>query len=161
MSQSARDDLGDAFRWALEATLDPALAAADWLAHEIDADHQTAVGLLTDPSISLEKLAAAKAAYKTMRIVGETAADRRLGAKLYAAAIAAALAHHQQRISRQSDAAVRRAVEALVDDATVAQPLRTVAGAALCALNRMNPEATPLPPGEDRLVPPPPGGPAR
>jgi hypothetical protein len=126
--------LGDALRWALDASSDPSMASADWLAMDIDHDRPSAVRLLTDPHVSLEDLERAKHAYKTMRVVGETTADRRLGARLYAASIAAALAFHGTRISGQSDAALRRAFTALAEDPTMQQPLRDVAARAIESL---------------------------
>ena len=84
----------------------------------------------------MKKINAAKDAFKTMRIVGETKADRSIGARLYAAAIAAGLVHHDQRISRQSDAALRRAFTGLNDDADMPQPLRNLAASALVRLPR-------------------------
>jgi hypothetical protein len=134
MSMATRDRLSDALRSAVEASIDPAMAAADWLARDIDPGRTSAVDLLTDPNISLEMLKKAKDVYKTMRILGETAADRRLAARLYAASIGAALAHHRQRISRQSDAALQRGLRSLHEDAEVPDPLRQLAGTALCVL---------------------------
>ncbi len=102
MSSVQRERISDAFRSAVEASLDPAMAAANWLARDIDPSRTTVVELLVDPAVPIEQLRKAKDAFKTMRIVGETAADRHLAAQLYAAAIGAALVHHNRRISRQS-----------------------------------------------------------
>jgi len=123
-----------ALRWAIDHRCDPALAAADWLAADIDGSAGSAEALLTRPSISLIKLRQAKSAFKTMRIVGETSADRRLGARLYAAAIAGGLVWHGRRISRQSDAALERAFIGLLDDASMPRTLRDLAGKALCVM---------------------------
>ena len=132
-----KTQLSDALRWALEAEADPAMASADWLAMDIDASQPSAVALLTDPSVSLSQLREAKAVYKTMRIVGETSADRRLGARLYAASIAAGLVRHGQRISRQSEAALQRAFRGLMNDEAMPATLRDIAGKALCLLEEM------------------------
>ena len=126
--------LDDALRWALDQSSDPAMASADWLAMDIDELHVSATSLLTDPGVTLLQLRKAKSAYKTMRIVGETSSDRRLGARLYAASIAAGLVWHGKRISRQSDEATRRAFTGLLDDESMSQALRTLAGKALCVL---------------------------
>jgi hypothetical protein len=126
--------LGEALRWALDASADPAMASADWLALDIDRSAASAVALLTDPHVPLAHLQRAKDVFKTMRIVGESASDRRVGARLYAAAIAAGLVRHGHRISRQSDAALERAFQALTDDVGLPQPLRQLGGAGLCAL---------------------------
>ena len=123
--------LGDTLRWTLESVHDPAMAAADWLARDIDPTREGAVNLLTDPSTALASLVQAKDAFKTMRIVGETPADRAIGGRLYAATIAAALLHHGQRISRQSDEALRRGLRQLGDDDDAHPDLRRLAQAAM------------------------------
>jgi hypothetical protein len=121
----------NALRWALDATSDPSMAAADWLALDIDADCGSASGLLSNPRVTLLQLRKAKSAYKTMRIVGETSSDRRLAARLYAASIAAAIVWHERRISGQSDSALRRAFGALLDDEGMDDALRDLAARAL------------------------------
>ena len=126
--------LGDALRWAIDSSMDPAMASADWLAMDISGARDSAVALLTDSSVTIAQLRKAKNAYKTMRIVGETSADRRLGARLYAAAIAAGLVLHGHRISEQSDAALGRAFQSLLDDVDMVQGLRDLAGQALCLI---------------------------
>jgi hypothetical protein len=135
MSTAMRDRLSDVLRSAIESAVDPSMAAADWLARDIDPDRASAIGLLTDPDVPLDAIKKAKDVYKTMRILGETSADRRLAARLYAAAIAAALVHHRCRISRQSDTALKRGLRSLHEGVDVPDPLRQLAGAALCALN--------------------------
>jgi hypothetical protein len=137
MNEKSRTQLSDALRWALDSAADPSMASADWLAMDIDPTRRSAVALLTDAGVSLSQLRKAKSVYKTMRIVGETAADRRLGAQLYAAAIAAALVRHGRRISRQSDAALRRAFRSVMDDETAPDVLREMAGKALFVLEEM------------------------
>jgi hypothetical protein len=134
MSMATRKRLSDALRSAVESTVDPAMAAADWLARDIEPDCASAVDLLSDTTVSLETLKKAKDVYKTMRILGETPADRRLAARLYAASIGAALVVHRTRISRQSDAALKRGLQSLQDDAEAPDSLRKVAGMALCVL---------------------------
>ena len=84
--------------------------------------------------VRLDALRRAKDAFKTMRIVGETARDRSTGARLYAAALAVALVRYRTRISRQSYAAMRRAFQGLLDDAEMPGPLRDLAGDALRVL---------------------------
>jgi hypothetical protein len=125
-----------ALRWALEASLDPAMATADWLAQDIDPRAAGAVALLTSQHTPLEHLRKAKSSFKTMRLVGETRADRRLGARLYLAAIAAARVHHGAAISRQSEKALARALESLLEDQHAPQPLRSLAGMALSAMRQ-------------------------
>lgn len=127
--------VADALRWALESSTDPAMAAADWLARDIDPSCDGALDLISNPVTPLEHLVKAKAAFKTMRVVGETRADRRVGARMYLAAIAAALVRHQTRISRQSDEALRRALRSLNDERSAPEVLRSLAGMALCVIN--------------------------
>ena len=134
MKPKRPENMGRPLRWALEASMDPAMAAADWLAREIEPACMTAVELLTARDVAIAKLDQAKEAFKTMRVVGETSDDRRIGARLYAASIAAGLVYHNRRISRQSDAAVGRALRALAEDAGMPEPLRTLAGTAYCRL---------------------------
>ena len=134
MINANHQQLREIVRWAVDVSNDPAVAVADWLARDIDPERESAVALLTDPDVTLATLRKAKTAFKTMRIVGETAADRRLAARLYLGSIAAALVRHGQRISRQSDAALQRALVSLLDDPLMAGPLRDLAGSALSAL---------------------------
>ncbi len=135
MSSVQQERISDAFRSASEASLDPAMAAANWLARDIDPSRTSVVELLIDPTAPIEQLRKAKDAFKTMRIVGETAADRHLAAQLYAGTIGAALVYHNRRISRQSTRAMRRGLTWLQEDMDIPEPLRTLAGTALCALN--------------------------
>jgi hypothetical protein len=134
-----QDHLGEALRSALEVSVNPAMASADWLARDIDPDRPSAVALLTDRKVPLDDIQKAKSTYKTMRIVGETGADRRVGARLYAAAIAAGLVYHGRRISRQSDRALRRGLQSLLEDGLMPEGLRTLAGQALGMLNGRKP----------------------
>ncbi len=137
MNSDNTRQLGETLRWALDMSADPAMASADWLAADIDPTQSSAANLLTDSSITLAQLRKAKSAFKTMRIVGETAADRRVGARLYAASIAAGLVWHGRRISRQSESALRRAFKSLLDDERMPTDLRDMAGKALCVLEEM------------------------
>ena len=134
MSMLTRQQLSDVLRSAREVSADPAMAAADWLAHDIDPQRSSAVELLTDADVSIENLRKAKDVYKTMRILGESSNDRRVAARLYAAAIGAGLVHYSERISRQSDAALTRALEALQADMDMPESLRHLAEAALIRL---------------------------
>lgn len=134
MSTENREKLGEALRWALELTGDPALAAADWLARDIDPTKATALELLSDSNISLETLKKAKDAYKTMRIVGEHAVDRRLGVRMYLATIAAGIVHHNCRISSQSDGALLKALLEFTRDESMPEKLREMADMAYLSL---------------------------
>ena len=137
MSMVTRQQLGDVLRTAREVSVDPAMAAANWLARDIDPQRGTAVELLTDPNVSIKNLRKAKDVYKTMRILGESSNDRRVAARLYAATIGAGLIHHGKRISRQSDAALTRGLEALQADMDIPGPLRQLAGSGLARLGSL------------------------
>ena len=135
MSMLTREQLSNVLRSAKEISANPAMAAADWLAHDIDAQCTTVVQLLTDPKVSVANLRKAKDVYKTMRILGETSTDRHVAARLYAATIGAGLVHHGERISRQSDSALTRGLEALQNDMDMPPPLRRLAEAGLIMLD--------------------------
>jgi hypothetical protein len=138
MMRSRESQIGEALRWALNTATHPSITAADWLARDIDPAYPSAIAMLTDPDVPLVALRSAKDAFKTMRIVGETSSDRRLGAQLYAAAIAAGLVRHGARISGQSDAALRRAFDRINEDMDCDDKLRTLAGLAICTLDMMS-----------------------
>lgn len=125
------NEIRHALGWAIENVADAAIAASDWLAKDICPECDSAITMITSPQTTLRQLEQAKDAYKTMRVLGETAADRRMGGRLYLAAIAAGIVVHQKRISRQSDRALRRALADMVSDDSVAQPLRLLAKDAL------------------------------
>jgi hypothetical protein len=112
------------------------MASADWLAADIDPDGRGAIDLVTDKHVPLDVLQRAKSAFKTMRIVGETTADRRLGARLYLAAIASGFVHHRRRISSQSIEAIMRNLRTMVDDAEAPPSLRALAGQAICVIQQ-------------------------
>jgi len=132
---SGETRMSEALRWAIEAEENPALAAADWLTRDISPRYQTAYDLLSDPDVSISDLVAAKNAYKTMRIVGETVLDRQLAARLYAAAIAAALVRFNQRISTQSPVTIKRALVLLENDPEVPEAVRNIAALAIHMLD--------------------------
>lgn len=134
------DRIRVALRWALEASADASAAAADWIAQDIDPAQPSAIALLTRPDVPLQHLAQAKQAYKTMRILGESAADRRLGGVMYLSAIAAAIVLHGVRISRQSDRALLRGLRRLREDSSIPSPLADLARRAIEVLQTMPPQ---------------------
>lgn len=121
----------EALRWALEEHEDSSMASADWLVRDINPDQPSAVALLISEDVPLEQLKLAKDAFKTMRIVGETATDRSLASRLYLGAIAAAMVRHGQRITQQSDRALYRGLESMARDPNIVAPLREMADEAL------------------------------
>jgi len=144
------DSLVEAMRWALNEKSDPALSAVNWVAADIIPGCESICDLLGDPNTSLDRLEQAKNVFKALRMIGETPEERRLAARLYAATIAAAIVHHDTRISRQSDAALHRALSRLAGDVGCPDPLRPLIRRALRTL-------TPAPPridearGDDQL----------
>ena len=135
MSTSTPNQLSDALRWALDAMHYPAMTSADWLARDIDPEQPSAAAFMTNPAITLRQVKQAKSVFKTLRIVGETSAEPRIGARMYVAAIAAGIVRFDTRVSTQSDRAVRKGLQALLDDRAMPMPLRDLAGSALCVLN--------------------------
>ena len=151
--------MSDILRCALDSLHQPAMASADWLARDIDPDQPTAVALLTNPRITLAHVQQAKSVFKTMRIVGEKSADRRVGARMYAAAIAAGLVRHGRLVTRQSDEALKRGFQGLLDDQRMPGQLRDLAGMGLCALSerryvREAKDSGTLPPSPGEAKPP-------
>lgn len=108
----------------------PAIVA-DWIAGVIDPQRPSATHLLTDREVPLSNLEKAKDLYKLMRVYGESSSLRRVGLRLYAASIAAALVHHGQRISEQSDTALSRGLHFLLEDLEMPAPLRVLVVEAL------------------------------
>ena len=108
----------------------PAIVA-DWIAGVIDPQRPSATHLLTDREVPLHHLEQAKVLYKLMRVYGESSSLRRVGLRLYAASIAAALVHHGQRISEQSDTALSRGLHFLLEDLEMPAALRVLVVEAL------------------------------
>ncbi len=136
MSGAKREQLGEALRWALELSNNPSTAAADWLARDLDPTKATALELLSDGNISLDTLKKAKNAFKTMRIVGEHAADRRLGGRMYLASIAAGVVYHSTRISSQTDGALLKALKEFIRDDGMPEQLRELADLAYLSIQK-------------------------
>ena len=89
----------------------------------------------------MDTLKQAKEVYKTLRVNGETVGDRRIGAQMYAATIAAGIVRHEARISTQSDAALERSLKIIKRDLKLPMPLRHLADAALDMLPHTGPPA--------------------
>ncbi len=138
MSNVPHNDIGQALQWALDAMHNPVTTTADWLARDIDPTQPTAEALLANPAVTLAQLRQAKNVFKTLRILGETAADRRMGVRLYVASIAAALVRFNTRISTQSDAALERGFRDLQEDHRMPGRLRELATAALRVMRNAN-----------------------
>lgn len=123
-------------RWVLESAQTPEWEIANLLVRELDSEATSAVELIASKQTSLAVLVGAKRLFKTLRLEGETADDRHLGSQLYACAIAAALVHHNEFISRQRDESLRRAMERIADDYSMPPALRSLADMAAKRLGR-------------------------
>jgi len=128
------DTMRSALSWVVDSTQAEEWAIADLLARELDPHARSAVHLLISPDTPLALLVRAKSIFKTLRVEGETPEDRHLGSVLYASAIAAALVHHGEHISRQREASLRRALARIDDDLSLPRPLRALASTALTRL---------------------------
>jgi len=121
--------------WVLASVASSQWALPDLLAREVVPDCDGAIALLTSDETTLEELGRAKTLFKTLRIEGETLEDRSLGAMLYAATIAAALARFGERITRQRDGALRTAFARLAGNRALPRELRDLAQRAMTRLN--------------------------
>jgi hypothetical protein len=120
-------------RWACRVEHDPATLAADIIAFDI-AGKNVESFFLESPSI--EELIKAKNCYKTLRLMGEHGVvERRRGAYLYLIAIATAMVNYDQRISSQSNDALRRGLGAMSNERRLPRSLRVIAVKALKLLD--------------------------
>ena len=121
-------------RWACCVEHDPATLAVDIIAFDI-ADKTVESFFLDSPSI--EDLIQAKECYKTLRLMGEHGVvERRRGAYLYLVAIASAMVNYDQRISSQTNDALRRGLGAMRDERRLPRSLRLIAVKALNLLSQ-------------------------
>ena len=88
--------------WAMETDIDPFFMLANWLVRDAFENAEGAVQIITSDQTSLDDYRNLKRLFKQLRTQGELPADRRLGARLYAASIAGALVFHGRMISVQS-----------------------------------------------------------
>jgi hypothetical protein len=121
-------------RWACRVEHDPATLSTDMIAFDISDKKNVESFFLDSPSI--EDLINAKNCYKTLRLMGEHGVvERRRGAYLYLVAIACAMVNHGQRISSQSNDALRRGFGAMRDERRLPRSLRIIAVKALKLLD--------------------------
>ena len=118
----------------METDLDPFFMLADWLVRDALPDAIDATSTICSPDTSLDEFRTLKRLFKHLRVEGETPADRRLGAHLYAATIAAALVHHKRLISAQSRTRMTRAFEELGSANDLPEELTSLGKAASKAL---------------------------
>lgn len=130
----AADPLYQTLEWVLRSLEDPALAAADWVAQEVDHTRPSAVALLTDPEAPLSRVERARSFYMALRADGETVLERTMGGRMALAAAASALVHHRERITSHDDAALAAAFRAAEQDDAVPPPIRTLLRRAISQL---------------------------
>lgn len=135
MNDSNNSDLQHPIEWAMETDLDPFFMLADWLVRDAIADSDGAVSTLTSPETSLNDFRTLKRIFKHLRVEGETPADRRLGAHLYAASISGALVFHERLITVQSRTRLGRAFEELRGASDLPEELTSLGANALTALD--------------------------
>ncbi len=128
------DPLYSTLEWVLRSLEDPALAAADWVAQEVDASRPSAVALLVDPETPLSRLIRARTFYMALRAEGESPAERTLGGRMALAATAAALVFHGERITAHDDEALLAAFRAVEQDSAVPPPIQALIMRAIEAL---------------------------
>lgn len=128
------DPLYQTLEWVLHSLDDPALAAADWVAQEVDPSRPSAEELLGDPQTPLSRVVRARSFYMALRADGEGAPERTLGGRMAIVAAAAALVYYNERITPHDDAALAAAFRAAEQDPAVPAQLRALLKKAIEAL---------------------------
>ena len=118
----------------METDLDPLFMIADWLVKDALNTSDDAKTVLTSDSTTVGDLMRLKTIFKHLRVEGETTADRRLGAKLYATTIASGLVFHQKLISEQSPTRIMQAFIDLENDEQLPNSIRSIARKAIEAM---------------------------
>lgn len=98
--------LRETLAWVLRSLEQPASAAGDWIAYEVDPARASAAALLCDPSTPVSRLRRARILYAALRADGDTAGERTLGSRLAVACAAAAYLFHGERLTNHDDAAL-------------------------------------------------------
>ena len=127
MTTPSESGINHPIEWAMESDAEPMFMIADWLVKDTLGTTEDAKTILTSKTTSLGDLKRLKTIFKHLRIEGETTADRRLGARLYATTIASGLVFHEQLISDQS---IPRLIQAFIDleeDGNLPNVIRNVA----------------------------------
>ncbi len=127
--------------WVLDTANSPAVTLTTWIAREIEPTATSAIDLMADPATPIDRLTACKDAFKQLTLDAETADDRTLGAVYYAVSIAAAMANHKTRISRQSNHALENAFRNIWIDEGADLRIRDIAWRAFFTL-RMGLDST-------------------
>lgn len=133
------DALSESLRWALALGTEPERAMVDWLAHELVPEVEDAVEAITRPAATTEadrmRLELLKSGFKSLRVGAESAADRSLAARCYAATIAAGIVRHGVWITRQRPERAIEAIRDLADAPEIAEALRALGTDALAHLD--------------------------
>ncbi|MBC02301.1 MAG: hypothetical protein CMJ34_03210 [Phycisphaerae bacterium] len=128
---NAVDPLSDSLRWVLALGADPSRSPIDWLALELDPDARNAADAICrsvpGADADLDRLELLKSGFKSMRMSGENASDRRVAARYYAATIAAGVVRHRVWITEQRPERVTTAIEDLQQDDSMPESLRDLA----------------------------------
>ena len=118
--------LRETLAWVLHSLEQPAVAAGDWIAYEVDPARGSATALLTDPTVPLSRIRRARVLWSALRAEGERAEERTMGSRLAIAAAAAAWLFHGERISNHDDQALLAAFRSVTADDSVPEPVRTM-----------------------------------
>ena len=116
MNNPSQSGIDHPIEWAMETDHDPYFMIANWLVRDLMNSKVDATTVLTSEDTSESDLLKLKTIFKHLRVEGETTADRRLGAKLYATTIASGLVFHQKLISEQSPTRIMQAFIDLEND---------------------------------------------
>ena len=118
--------LRDTLAWVLHSLEQPASAAGDWIAYEVDPARGTAAALLTDPTVPVSRIRRARILWSALRAEGESAAERALGSRLAVAAAAAAFLFHGERITNHDDGALLASLRSASADDSLHPEIRTM-----------------------------------
>ena len=134
MNTPSQSGINHPIEWAMETDHDPVFMIANWLVRDALDTDVDATTVLTSEHTSETDLMKLKTIFKHLRVEGETKADRRLGAKLYATTIASGLVHHRTLISEQAPTRILQAFIDLDNDEQLPMSIRTIARRAIEAL---------------------------
>jgi len=102
--------------WAMDTDIDPVFTLANWLVQDALDTNSSAVEVLTSRETTVDEFRILKRLFKQLRTQGELPADRRLGARLYAASIAGALVFHDRLTTTQKSPRLLEAFRELAVD---------------------------------------------
>lgn len=122
--------LRDTLAWVLQSLEQPASAAGDWIAYEVDPARATTAALLCDPATPVSRLRRARILYAALRADGDTAGERTLGSRLAVACAAAAYLFHGERLTNHDDAALLASFRSTASDDGLDPKVREMVNAA-------------------------------